>query len=124
MPRDDRRPLRTLLRVTRQLNPACLLKESFGQLWDDQKEGWARRCFENWRAALKGQRLGPDEKFAAMIERHWDGIAAFCQSENKVALGFVEGVTDNVRVLQRRADGLRHEVYLRPKGLTCLLPEL
>ncbi len=32
------------LRVNRQLNTACLLKESFGQLWDDQKEGWARRC--------------------------------------------------------------------------------
>ncbi len=35
--------------------------------------------------------LGPYEKFAAMIDRHWDGIAAYCRPENKVALGFVEG---------------------------------
>ena len=27
-----------------------------------------------------------------MIERHWDGIAAYCRPENKVSLGFVEGL--------------------------------
>jgi hypothetical protein len=32
------------------------------------------------------------EKFAEMIDRHWDGIAAYCQPENKVSLGFVEGL--------------------------------
>jgi hypothetical protein len=26
-----------------------------------------------------------------MIDRHWDGIAAYCRLENKVSLGFVEG---------------------------------
>jgi hypothetical protein len=31
-------------------------------------------------------------KFAEMIERHWDGITAYCKPENKVALGFVEGL--------------------------------
>ena len=119
-----RRALRTLLRANKRLNTAYLLKESFGQLWDYQKEGWARRFFENWRAALKWQRLGPYEKFAAMIERHWDGIAAFCQPDNKVALGFVEGVNNKIRVIQRRAYGLRDEEYLRLKVLTCMLPEI
>jgi hypothetical protein len=26
-----------------------------------------------------------------MIDRHWDGIAAYCRPENKVSLGFVLG---------------------------------
>jgi hypothetical protein len=56
-----------------------------------------------------------------MIERHWDGIAAHCAVENKVALGFVEGLNNNVRVIQRRAYGLRDEEYLRLKILTCML---
>jgi transposase len=43
---------------------------------------------------------------------------------HKVALGFVEGLTNRVRVLQRRAYGLRDEDYLRLKVLTCMLPEL
>ena len=121
---DGRRALRTLLRANKRLNTAYLLKEFFGQLWDYQQEGWARRFFENWRAALKWQRLGPYEKFAAMIERHWDGIAAFCQPDNKVALGFVEGLNNKIRVIQRRAYGLRDEEYLRLKVLTCMLPEI
>jgi len=119
-----RRALRTLLAANQRLNTAYLLKESFGQLWDYGREGWARRFFEHWRAALKWQRLRPYEKFAAMIDRHWDGIAAYCRPENKVALGFVEGLNNKIRVLQRRAYGLRDEEYLRLKILTCMLPVL
>ena len=103
---------------------AHLLKESFGQLWDYEREGWARRFFDNWRASLKWQRLEPYEKFAEMIERHWDGIAAYCKPENKVSLGFVEGLNNKIRVIQCRAYGLRDEEYLRLKILTCMLPEL
>ncbi len=119
-----RRALKTLLAANQRLNTAYLLKESFGQLWDYGREGWARRFFEHWRAALKWQRLRPYEKFAAMIDRHWDGIAAYCRPENKVALGFVEGLNNKIRVLQRRAYGLRDEEYLRLKILTCMLPVL
>ena len=120
---DGKRALRTLLRANERLNTAYLLKESFGQLWEYQREAWARKFFENWRASLKWQRLRSYEKFAEMIERHWDGIAAFCRPENKFALGFVEGLNNKIRVIQRRAYGLRDEEYLRLKVLTCMLPE-
>lgn len=119
-----RRALKELLRVNRRLHVAYLLKESFGQLWSYEREGWARRFFENWKAALKWQRLKPYEKFARMIQEHWDGIAAFCQPENKVSLGFVEGLNTKIRVIQRRAYGLRDEEYLRLKILTCMLPAI
>jgi transposase len=122
--RDGRRSLKALLAANKRLNTAYLLKESFGQLWDYQAEGWARRFFENWRDALKWQRLKPYEKFARMIDAHWDGIAAYCKPENKVALGFVEGLNNKIRVIQRRAYGLRDQEYLRLKVLTCMLPEL
>ena len=48
--------------------------------------------FERWKQSLRWQRLGPYRKFADMIERHWDGIAAYCRPENKVSLGMVEGL--------------------------------
>jgi len=115
--------LKALLRVNKRLNTAYLLKESFGQLWSYEREGWARRFFENWRAALKWQRLKPYEKFAQMIERHWDGIAAYSRPENKVSLGFVEGLNNKIRVIQRRAYGLRDKEYLRLKILTSMSPE-
>ena len=121
---EARQSLKVLLAVNKRLNTAYLLKESFGQLWDYEREGWARRFFENWRASLKWQRLKPYEKFAEMIDRHWDGIAAYCLPENKVSLGFVEGLNNKIRVIQRRAYGLRDEEYLRLKILTCMLPPL
>jgi transposase len=119
-----RQSLKLLLQANKRLNTAYLLKESFGQLWSYQTEGWARRFFENWKDSLTCQRLAPYQKFAQMIERHWDGIAAYCKPKNKVALGFVEGFNNRIRVLQRRAYGLRDEEYLRLKILTCMLPEL
>ncbi len=121
---EGRRALKMLLAANKRLNTAYLLKESFGQLWSYRREGWARRFFENWRASLKWQRLKPFEKFAEMIDRHWDGIAAYCKPENKVPLGFVEGLNNKIRVIQRRAYGLRDEEYLRLKILTCMLPRL
>jgi transposase len=118
---DGRRALKKLLAANKRLHTAYLLKESFGQLWDYRSETWARRFFENWKAALKWQRLKPYEKFAQMIERHWDGIASYCRVENKVSLGFVEGFNNKIRVIQRRAYGLRDEEYFRLKVLTCML---
>jgi len=119
-----RKNLKLLLAANKRLNTAYVLKESFGQLWDYNREAWARKFFDNWRASLKWQRLKPYEKFAAMIERHWDGIAAYCKPENKVALGFVEGLNNKIRVIQRRAYGLRDEEYLRLKVLTSMLPQI
>ena len=50
---EGRQALKTLLAANKRLNTAYLLKESFGQLWNYRREGWARRFFDNWRAALK-----------------------------------------------------------------------
>jgi transposase len=121
---NGKRALKLLLSANKRLNTAYMLKESFGQLWDYEREPWARKFFENWRASLKWQRLKRYEKFAQMIDDHWDGIVAYCKPENKVSLGFVEGLNGKIRVIQRRAYGLRDEQYLRLKVLTCTLPEL
>ncbi len=121
---EKQRRLKTLLAANKRLNTAYVLKEQFGQLWDYRREPWARKFFEQWRASLKWQRLKPFEDFAAMIERHWEGIAAYCRPENKIALGFVEGLNNKVRVIQRRCYGLRDEDYLHLKILTCTLPPL
>ncbi len=121
---EGRVALKMLLKANKRLNIAYLLKESFSHLWEYKREGWARRFFDNWRASLKWQRLKPYEEFADMIESHWDGIATLILSEDKVSLGFVEGLNNKVRVIQRRAYGLRDEEYLRLKILTCMLPAL
>jgi len=113
--------LKKLFAANKWLLTTYLLKESFGQLWEYQTEGWARRFFENWKALLKWQRLWPFEEFAEMIEGHWAWIAAYGKAENKVSLCFVEVFNNTIRVIQRRGYGLGDEEYLSLKVLTCML---
>jgi transposase len=59
-----------------------------------------------------------------MIESHWEGIAAYIDSEEKSFLGFVEGLNNKIRVIQRRAYGVRDREFLRRRVFTCMLPTL
>ena len=118
---EGRASLKKLLAANKRLNTAYLLKESFDRLWTYKSEVWMRKFFDNWRDSLKWQRLKPYEKFAALVERNWEGLAAYCTLEQKPSLGFVEGLNNKIRVIQRRAYGLRDEEYLRLKILTSML---
>lgn len=119
-----KKALDILLAANKRLNTAYILKESFGQLWNYSSETWARKFFDNWKSSLKWQRLEPYEKFSRLVERHWDGIAVFCKEEDKIPLGFVEGLNNKIRVIQRRSYGLHDEEYLKLKVLSCMLPEI
>jgi transposase len=44
---DGKKALKALPAANKRLNIAYLLKESFGQLWSYEREGWARRFFDN-----------------------------------------------------------------------------
>ena len=121
---DGRAALKLLFKANARLNKAYLLKESFGQLWTYSSPFWARRFFDQWRAALRWQRLEPFERFAALVAAHWDGIEAYCHEENRVPLGFVEGLNNKIRAIQRRAYGFRDEQYFGLKILTSTLPKL
>ena len=90
------------------------LDRDAGRIVDESAADLRKQVFAHRRARAD----------ADMIERHWDGIAAYCRPENKVSLGFVEGLNNKIRVIQRRAYGLKNEEYFRLKVLTCMLPEL
>lgn len=91
-------------------------------MWDSRSDAWVRKLFENWRAQQNWQRLESNEKFAEIIEQHWIGIAAYCDPRNKVSLVFVEGLTNNIRFIQRRACVLHDEEYLKLKFINCVRP--
>jgi transposase len=55
------------------------------------------------------------EKFAAMIARNWEAIAAHSQPTHDIPLGFVVGLNNKIRVIQRRAYGLRDAEYPKLK---------
>jgi transposase len=98
-----------------------------GVLWatgDVLRPVWGHRFFDPWRSALRRQRFEPFERFAELVAASWDGVEAHGHGENKVPLGFVEGLNNKIRVIQKRAHGFQHEPYFRLKVLTCTLPKL
>ena len=99
------------------------MKESFGQLWDYNNPSWVRKFFESWKGQLRWQRLKPFEKFAVLIERHGDGIVSYCNPDYKVSLGFMEGLNNKIRVIQRRAYGIKDQEYLMLKVITSFIKE-
>jgi transposase len=120
---EGRRSLKMLLKANRRLHKAYLLKEAFGQLWDYSYPASARKFFENWKIQLRWQKLKPFEEFAALIEKHWDGVVSYCHPDNKVSLGFMEGLNNKIRVIQRRAYGIRNDEYLRLKVLSSFIED-
>ena len=98
--------MKVLFRANKRLNIAYLLQDSFDQLWSYETAGWARRFFDQWCDSLKWQRLKPFEKFAAMIDAHWDGIVSYCHVDNIVSLGFVEGLINKIRAYALQDRGL------------------
>jgi transposase len=67
--------------------------------------------------------LRPFEKFATLIEKHWNSIVPYWEPCNKVKLGFFEGLNNKIRVIQQRPYGYRDEEYMRLKILTPFLPK-
>ena len=120
---ESRRSLKLLLKANNRLNRAYILKESFGQLWDYHNPTWARKFFDNWKGQLRWGRLEPFQKFINLVEHHWDGIVSYCQPAHKVSLGFMEGLNNKIRVIQRRSYGIRNLEYLKLKVITSFIED-
>ena len=108
---DGKKALKTLLSANKRLNyRLCPQGRVSANCGATSARAGRDASSTNWRASLKWQRLKPYEKFAAMIDRHWHGIAAYCRLENKISLGFVEGLNNKIagdpaprlRLAQRR----------------------
>lgn len=120
---EARRSLQLLLKANKRLNKAYILKESFGQLWDYNNPTWARKFFDNWKGQLRWSRLQPFQKFVELVERHWEGIISYCHPDHKVSLGFMEGLNNKIRVIQRRSFGIKDLQYLKLKVITSFIPD-
>ena len=115
-----RQALNQLLHANRRLFKAHLLKESFGHLWSYRSKTWARKFFQGWKDQLKWSRLKPYQKFAVVVERHLDGILAYC--DKPVSLGYLEATNLKAKNLIRRAYGYRDEEYMKLKLIQICTP--
>jgi transposase len=106
----QRRELETVFLLNRRLFKAHLLKEQIDHLWDFTYEGAAIAFFYRWVLSIRWQRLPAFQKLAGTLERHLDGIVAYCR--HKVPFGLVEAINGNIRAAIRRGRGYRDHAYL------------
>lgn len=115
-----REALDAILAASPKLYKAHLLKESFGHLWDYRYKGCALKFWETWKSQLKWSRLKPYRQFVRMIDRHFEGILAFC--DKKVSLGYIESSNLKARNVIRRAYGYRDKDYMKLKIIQACTP--
>ena len=115
-----REALDVVLAASPKLFKAHLLKESFGRMWDYSYRGCALRFWADWKAQLKWTRMKSYRNFMKMVDRHLDGILAFC--EKKVALGYIESANLKARNVIRRAYGYRDKDYMKLKVIQACTP--
>ena len=118
-----REELAQTFKANQRLYTAYLLKEDFDRLWSYKSEAWMRKFWLSWKEGLKWKRLAPFKKVVRMVESHWEGIVSWCKVENRVPLGFVEGMNNRIRKIQAQGYGYKDMEHLDLKILTCMLPE-
>src|SRR5207245_1614917 len=111
---EHRGEMNRLFQLNRRVFKAYLLKESLERLWNYHYRGAMLNYLNRWMEQLKWQRLAPFEKLAAMLLKHVDGIANYC--ETKVRFGVVGVVNGNIRMLINRGRGYKNPRYLLLKA--------
>jgi len=115
-----REALDAILAASPKLQKAYWLKESFGHLWSYRSRTWALKFWRSWVAQLKWSRLASYRRFVRLVERHLDGILAYC--DKKVSLGYIESANLKARNVIRRAYGYRDHAYMKLKIIQVCTP--
>lgn len=115
--------LKQTFKANSRLYTAYLLKEDFDRLWSYKSTKCMLKFWTAWKEGLKWKRLEPFHKVVRMVESHWEGIVSWCKEENKVPLGFVEGLNSRIRKIQAQGYGYHDVDHMDLKIMTCMLPE-
>ena len=81
-------------------------REDF-QAFYHQPAEYAEQYLRRWCAGAKRSRLQPIKDFAAMVQRHWDGIVAW--HDSRLSNGLPEGINSLVQTAKSRARGYRNK---------------
>lgn len=114
--------LQTLLGANANLNAVYALKEQLQQLW--QAPGGIRAMaarLHQWCKLARETGLAPLRQFAAMLERHADGICQYAR--HPITNGRVEARNVSIGMIRKRARGLLDTDYFKLKIRQASMPE-
>lgn len=106
---EARAHLKQLLALNETLSTVMILKDLLKRIWRYTSRGWADRRLTEWCCLARTVGHPTVSAFAAMLERHRDGILNHC--EYAIHTSRLEGVNNTIKVIKRRAYGFHDDRY-------------
>lgn len=104
---NQRIKLADLLRHNLRTVKAYLLKEDLQLLWDQTSVEGADTFIKDWTFRAMRSRIEPIKKIARSLRRHSPLILNWFRAHGAISAGVVEGLNNRLKVITRRAFGLR-----------------
>jgi transposase len=113
--------LKRLLALNETLSTVMILKERLKRLWRYTSRGWADRRLTEWRHLARAVGHRAVTAFAAILERHRDGILNHC--DYPIHTSRLEGVNNTIKVIKRCAYGFHDDRYFSLKIIQAFAPQ-
>jgi transposase len=107
--RGERERLEKALQANRPLMIAYYLKEELHRIWEQADRERGEEVFERWLSTAEESDVGMLKRFAKTMKEHRAGILNYYEA--RITTAALEGTNAKIRVMQRRAYGLRDEKY-------------
>lgn len=104
---NQRVKLADLLRYNLRTVRAYLLKEDLQLLWDEPSPARAEVFIKDWTFRAMRSRIEPVKKIARSLRRHTGLILNWFRASGTISAGSTEGMNNKLKVITRRAFGLR-----------------
>ena len=98
-----------LLQASQPLFTAYLMRDELKRLWFYRYPGWARRAWQHWLQQAQGSGIAPLVHFAHKLKAYLHGILSRCR--HRLNTSIVEGISNTIKVIKRRAYGYRDQEY-------------
>ena len=99
--------LRDLLQYNLKTVRAYLLKEDIQSLWSYVSPTWAGKFLDRWCSTAMRSKIEPMKKMARQLRSHRALILNWFRAQGAMSSGSVEGLNNKLKVITRRAYGLR-----------------
>jgi transposase len=99
--------LAELVRYNLRSVRAHLLREDFQLFWGYRSPFWAGTFLDRWCTKVMRSRLEPMKKIARSLRSHRPLILNWFRARDQISLGATEGMNNKLKLIIRRAFGLR-----------------
>jgi len=111
--RDESGRLEEALRLNRPLATAYYLKETLGEVWEQDDQATAQALLLEWIAQAEATGIRVLQTFARTLRAHAWGILAYY--DYPISSGPLEGTNNKIKTMKRQAYGFRDQEFLKLK---------